>query len=212
MTVVYVSSNREDPIFEAKIIADLKEKTKHLEVISVTQKPVDLGKNICVGDVGASGYNFCRQILIGCEEAKGDFIISAESDCVYSPDYFYFTPERKDICCRNQNIAVLKYKKGFFRKDSSTFSQVIGREFYIKRLRDLFSTYPDHPVWDASLKSWPKAWGRKFMDEFEYFKTKFPCVSFKTGRGMRLNTNSDSLELDSLPYWGTVDDFRAKFL
>jgi len=210
-TILYYSSNKEAPEFEDRIIADLIKKSGGLPIISVTQKPMDLGKNICVGNVGASGFNMCKQILFGCMNTTTDFIISAEADCVYPEDYFTFRPKRLDVCYRNTNIAVLKYKQGFYKKDSSTFAQIIGREFYIKRLQKLFSIKPDHPMWDASLKSWPKAWGKKFMDEFEYFETKYPCVSFKTNKGMRRHTNTYGEELMELPGWGTVSEFRKQY-
>lgn len=210
-TIIYYSSNREPSDFEEKVMVDLVKKAGDIPIISVTQKPCNLGKNICVGDVGASGYNMCRQVQIACEVATTKFVISAEADCLYPPDYFTFTPKRDDICYRNKNIAVLKYKRGFYKKDSSTFSQIIGREFYLKRLGELFGIKPNHPTWDASLKSWPKAWGRNFMDEFEYFSTKYPAVSFKTGKGMRRHTNTQGKELMELPYWGTAESLRREY-
>lgn len=205
-TVIYVSSNREDPAFEERTRQDLLEKVGDLPIVSVTQKPVNLGKNICVGDNGASGFNFCRQVLIACENATTDFVISAESDCLYSPDYFEFRPERLDIPYRNGNIYVQKYGRDFFcKKDMSTFSQVIGREFYIKRLRELFE---GQPMWSTALKNFPKEIGKKLFNEFAHFETKYPCISFKTGKGMRKHSNSDGVPVYTLPYWGSAKELR----
>ncbi len=209
LTVIHVSSNRESPAFEEKIRADLLSKTGDLPIVSVTQEPVDLGKNVCVGNVGASGYNFCRQVLIACENATTDFVISAESDCLYSPDYFKFQPEKLDIPYRNTNIYVQKYKQDYFcKKTMSTFSQVIGREFYMKRLRELFG---DGPIWNVDMKNFPKEINKKLFEEFALFETEYPCISFKTGRGMRKHSSSDEVPVYDLPYWGSAKELRKKY-
>lgn len=211
-TIVYVSSNREDPEFEKRIQADLLEKAGDIPIVSVTQAPTNLGTNICVGDVGTSGYNFCRQVLIGCEAATTPIVIAAESDCVYPEEYFKFTPPKLDRMYRCSNIAVLKYQQGFYKKDSSTFASVCGREWYIQHLKDHFAARPNARMWDETLKSWPTAWGRKFLDSYETFDTQYAAISFKTGRGMRLHTRTFKDELDYLPGWGTVEEFRKKYL
>lgn len=208
-TVIYVSSGRESPKFEKRLRQDLLQKVGEVPIISVTQKPIDFGRNICVGDVGASGFNFCRQNLIGCEEADTDFVISAESDCLYSPDYFEFRPERLDVPYRNTNIYVQHFgHPHFFKKDKSTFAQVVGRRFYKARLEMLLS---GQPYWDTTMKNFPKEIGKPLFEEFELFETRHPCISFKTGKGMRKYTHSDRIPRTELPYWGKVEDILEKY-
>ena|SRR3990167_2242140 len=208
-SIIYVSSNRETPEFEAKIIKDLLSKSNGLPIVSVTHKPVDLGFNICVGDVGTSGYNFCRQVLMACENSDSDYVISAESDCLYSPDYFTFVPPRLDVPYRNTNIYVQGRPYGtFYRKKGSTFSQVVNRQFYIDRLKGLFGNAPQ---WDTTLKNWPKEWGKKLFNEFEYFKTDYPCLSFKTGLGMRSHSPHGETRWHKLPYWGDTLELIQKY-
>ena len=43
-----------------------KESAGDTPIISVSQKPMDLGNNICVGDVERSSQNGYMQLLIGC--------------------------------------------------------------------------------------------------------------------------------------------------
>jgi len=207
-SVIYISANRERPEFEAKIIKDLLTKSHGLPIVSVTHKPIDLGFNICVGDVGTSGYNFCRQIQIACENTDTDYVVSAESDCLYSPDYFRFVPEKLDVPYRNTNIYVQKYRRDYVtKKASSTFSQVVGRKFYLDRLNELFG---DAPMWD-NIKNWPKEWGKLLFEEFEYFETKYPCISFKTGMGMRKHSPSGDTPVRKLPYWGDIKLLRRQY-
>ncbi len=113
LTIIYYTSNKEKPDFEEKVRAELLRVCGDLPIISVSQKPIDFGKNICVGNVGASGFNMFRQVLIGCREAKTLFVISAEADCLYPPEYFKFIPERENICYRNANT----YGRGHYRDD-----------------------------------------------------------------------------------------------
>ena len=53
LTLVYITSNRENEYFESKIIETMKESINGLPVVSVSQKPIDFGENICLGDIGA---------------------------------------------------------------------------------------------------------------------------------------------------------------
>ena len=205
-TIIYLSSNREDPEFEKKIQEDLLSKAKDVPIISVTQKPIDLGTNICVGNVGTSGFNFIRQVQIACETAKSDFVIHAEADCLYSPDYFDFIPPKLDICYRNSNVYVQKYHQDFVcKKEGSTFSSIVGRRFYLDRLEYLFR---DMPQWSTEYKNFPKEIRKLYFDKYEYFQTDFSCVSFKTGKGMRKHSPSTEVPVYELPYWGNIKDLK----
>ena len=214
-TIIYYTSNKETPEFEQRIIDSLLKVSGDLPIISVSHKPMDLGKNICVGDVGASGFNMFRQILIGCKEAKTKFIITAEADCLYPPDYFKFVPERDDICYRNSNTYLLGLRRDYFYKklEGGTWSQVIGRDFYIRRLEYLFEGAPE---WSVDEKNFPKE--RKkgedifTADQIKRFETKYPCISIKSGKGMRHYSHSERVPIYDLPYWGDSRKFRKTYL
>jgi hypothetical protein len=213
-TILWISSNKERPEFEKKIIKTLLENCGDLPIVAVTQKPVDLGpnsNNIVVGEQGASGFNFCRQLQIGIQEVKTKYVISAESDCIYPPSYFKFIPPEEGKVYRNRNIYVLKYKQPLFKKRSSTYAQVADTKFFRDRLNYLFSS-PDLPMWNLEMFSFPKEIGLKFLDSYEYFETDYACISFKTGQGMRLHTVTKDEPIYELPYWGTLEDLRKKYL
>lgn len=208
-TVIYLSSNDEDEGFERKIQTDLLLKCGRLSIVSISQKPINLGKNICVGKVGSSGFNFCRQVLIACENADTDYVIHAEADCLYSPDYFTFVPSKLDVCYRNGNIYVQKYGQDFVcKKEGSTFSSVVGREFYIRRLKMLLE---GQPRWNTEMKNFPKEIGKRYFDSYEYFQTKDPCISFKTGKGMRKHSSSDEIPVYGLSYWGNIKKLKEMY-
>jgi hypothetical protein len=214
--IVYCSSNMEDPKFEDRIKANILIACNGIPIISVTQKPIDFGKNICVGDdIGVSGFNFFRQVLIGCEEANAAFIISAEADCMYPPDYFTFRPKKIDVCYRNKNLYVMPDKRPYFfhKPGGATHSQIVGREFYISRLKMLFG---DGPMWSTEEKNFPKERHRKEdvfeKNQIEFWETENPVFQVKTHRGLRYYTQSDRTPIHDIPYWGNGKVVRKELL
>jgi len=211
-TIIYYSSNKEKPAFEAKIVANLLKNCGDLPIISVTHKPMDLGKNIVVGDVGASGFNMFRQVQIACREAKTKFVISAEADCLYPPDYFTWTPPRDDVCYRNQNLYVLRFRYDCFGKKSegATHSQIIGRKYYLSVLDALFMGAPD---WSVAEKNFPKERHGKedFVETIEYYETENPVVQIKTADSMRWHTSCSRDRIYEIPYWGTAEQLRLTY-
>ncbi|KKS95277.1 MAG: hypothetical protein UV71_C0009G0013 [Microgenomates group bacterium GW2011_GWC1_43_13] len=216
LTIIYYSSNREVPEFETRIRNNILKVCGDLPIISVTQKPIDFGKNIVVGDVGASGFNMFRQVQIACKEATTKFVVSAEADCLYPPDYFTFIPEKDNVCYRNKNLYVMgQYRTYFYKKEEgATHAQVVGREFCLRTLDKLFEGGPN---WSIKERNFPKERTHQKKedvfgsDEIEFYETKNPIVQIKTSHSMRHYTHSDRIPRDELPYWGKGVDFRKKY-
>jgi hypothetical protein len=209
-TIIYYTSNREDEAFEAKIKAKLLAVCGDIPIISVSQKPIDLGKNICVGDVGACDSNLFRQILIGCEAATTPFVISAEADCLYPPDYFQFVPDDTSEYYRFRPLYILnKWGKGqwggFFPKATAPFAQITKRDYW---LRELARAFTGRPLWSPDGD-------RYHLDLFLAHDWKTceldsPIVNLKTGQGMRKSTQVDGNCIDKIPYWGKGEDLRKE--
>ena len=214
LTICYYTSNKERPEFEKRIQETLLQNSGGLPIISVSQKPIDLGKNICVGDVGASGFNCFRQIQIACQAATTKFVISAEADCLYPKDYFTFIPPRDDICYRNTNLYVMPDARDYYfykGGNGATHSQIVGREFYLDRLNKLFE---GAPKWSMEENNFPKERHRKsdIFEEFELYQTENPVIQIKTHRGMRYYTSSDRTPIHDLSYWGDGKALRMKYV
>ena len=215
VTVVYYTSNREDPDFEKEIMGRLLMTIGDLPLISVSQKPIDFGENFCVGDVGLSDQNVHRQLQLGAKAAKTPFVISAESDCIYPKEYFQFIPPEVNKAYRLDNVFILDREGGFRRKAYSECGQIAGRDYLIKsidtfydgmgqwstkkerghRLRYLFGSY-------RALKDAP----------WSFFHTKVPIVNVKTGNGLHVVTRVNYLEesVMELPHWGSADKMRRE--
>lgn len=220
ITIFYCSSNREKPEFEERIRKNILEHCGDLPIVSVTQKPIDFGTNICVGDgVGVSGFNFFRQSLIALQNIKTPFALSCEADTVYGPSYFQFLPPRTDKCYRNKNLYVMGQHRDYFYKkeEGATHAQIVGTEFYKKALEELFE---GEPMWDGSQKNFPKeklrakrddVFNIHRKDDIGYWETEEPVIQIKTSQSMRHYTNSDRIPRFELPFWGNGRTFRDRF-
>lgn len=203
--ILYYTANS-NPKLEEKI----RQTIDPSEVISVSQKPINFGKNICVGEVGMSEMNMLRQILIGCEASKDEFVYSAEADCLYSPDYFKFIPKKKACYRNNKTYIIGQGRKCYWKKpEGGTWCQVINREFYIERLKFLLD---GEPMWNAKAKRFLKEKGLRFFDEYETFTTENPCVSFKAKGGMHNYSHSERIDIAELPYWGRADNLVKHYI
>lgn len=80
------------------------------EIISVSQKPIDLGKNICVGDIGRSWLNIYKQQLVGLREAKNDIIAIAEHDVLYTEEHFNWELPDRETFYYNDNCWFVEWQ------------------------------------------------------------------------------------------------------
>lgn len=210
---IYASSNMEDPKFEERIRENIL-KNCQLPIISVTQKPIDLGTNICVGDkIGVTGFNFFRQVLIGMQNSDADYVVSAEADTVYGPDYFRFVPPTLDVPYRNSNLYVMGDHRNYwyYKPEGATHSQAVGRKFYMETLEKLFE---GAPKWSATEKNFPKERNGKddIFDKIEHFTTEIPVFQIKTHRSMRYFTRSEREPIHELPHWGEGKNVREYYM
>ena len=203
ITVVYYTSNKEKEIFEQKIRDRLLDTIGDLPLISVSQKPIDFGHNICVGDIGTSDENILKQLLIGCEMADTPLIATAEADCLYPPvGYFDFKPDDMQMIYRYTNLWILSYRwKHYRKKIYSLCAQISGRKHLIDCIKERLG-----PPLTVRKDIMHKKIG------WEPFESSIPCVSIKTGDGMRIVTGTIQgfPPEESLPYWGKAMDLRKE--
>jgi hypothetical protein len=207
-TVIYYTSNREKPEFEAKIRERLLNTIGDIPLVSVSHKPIDFGKNICVGEHEPCDHNLYRQIQIGCETAHTQFVTVAEADCLYPKEYFDFVPPSTDMFYRYDNLYVLYRKYDYyFQKTSSECAMTVDRLLYIRYIENLLKgkDYWKQPK-DPPLRSIfdGTTWGT--------FTGKIPVINIKSGKSMRRYTRtiSDRSDLDYLPHWGSVEGLKKE--
>lgn len=214
LTIIYYTSNRENEEFEAKIRQKIIDNSGGLPIISVSHKPIDFGKNICIGEHTPNDNNLYRQIQLACKMAKTPYVISTEADCVYPPEYFQFVPKDTEKFYRYNNIWIC-YKRFnyFFKKTSSECGMMAGREFFIKQIDKMLGE-PE----PFNFKQWDETPKFKIKDmsplhNWETFgQDGNPIISFKTDKGLRqfTRTISNTSDIQNLPYWGNINDLKKE--
>ena len=208
VTVLYYSASSQRPEFESNIRADLLKKIGDLPLVSVTQEPLpDFGKNICVGKHLNCYHNEFRQILIGLEKVKTTYIIVAEADCLYPPEYFKFKPLEAGHCYRHGNVWVLKDSKYLF-KGKSHCAQLVDTKMWFNKIAKSFEGMPE---WSED--------GKKIDNIFQpaeergcVWTTDNPIITIKTFGGVsrhpQIKENIPPAEM--LPYWGSAELLTKK--
>lgn len=103
LTVVFYTANYISEYFWNNVKANLVKAVGDLPLISVSQKPMDFGENICVGNIGRSHLNIYRQILTGTQAAKTKYVALAEDDIFYPQSHFEIRPSSDNVFCYDIN-------------------------------------------------------------------------------------------------------------
>ena len=198
---------------EQKVIKDMLAKSGNLPIISVSQKPMNLGTNICIGDVGHSYLNCRKQMLMAAKLAKTEYVINTESDILYPPEYFTFQPSGDNIY-RYFNVWVMwladENRKDFYHKpDTFDGAMIIKRDYCIAELEAYLKPYPG---WYGKNDTKPRHAAYNRVRK-EYIYGKIPCIHIKTEFGLAYTTGVDEnpeSTKKTLPYWGDVELLRKK--
>jgi len=97
--IVYYTDSRLDPELDCAVRKQLIKAANGIPIISVSQKPLDLGKNICIGDKPRCYRSLYEQLLIGLEEADpGSMITLVEHDVFYDLSHFrFYAPDSEHV-------------------------------------------------------------------------------------------------------------------
>jgi len=102
-----------------------------------------------------------------------------------------------------------KFGNWFWRKKSSEGAQICKRDILIKEYEKYLKGQPEW--WDGPLNI-GKAGNSPLMNLKPYFFTGDPCVSFKTGNGLRNITNVIKKDrVRELPVWGNIKKLRKQY-
>jgi hypothetical protein len=136
-TIIYYTASREK--CESKVIEQILRVKGNIPVISVSQKPLNFGTNVCVGEMEHGYKSAFKQALIGCQKATTPFVIMCESDCLYPKGYFDFQPTKLDTIYTYDNVWLMwdrEQRTRFYKHGTTCGSIVLGREFYSSMLKD----------------------------------------------------------------------------
>lgn len=186
---------------------------KSIPIISISQKPSDFGSNICVGDIGVSGWNIYYQILIGAKSAKTKYVACAEDDTLYTPEHFAFRPA-DDEFAYNTNRWNVQKNLFFYRKRAGMCTCIAPTELMITTLEARLKKYPKETFGkDKKMKYWgePGRYETKLglpNVKMITFETENPPLTFNhrpSYGGVRALLKTD-IKKEELPYWGKAED------
>lgn len=193
LSVIYYTSNyleTKNPYFVKNTRRQLLKAIGENELISVSQKPMNFGKNVCVGDIGRSHLNIYRQILAGCKAATTDYVAMAEDDILYSPTHFDFQKYLrkanvlgKDIFLYDMaKVSIFTWTKPpmfSFRTKRKVVNQLIApREMLIDALEERFARLEELKKKGKKEEQIIKYWGDPGRYEGLLGVTKRKCYKF----------------------------------
>lgn len=228
LTVVYYTSNWLDdhnPYFLENTKHQLLIAIEDLPLISVSQKPIAFGQNLCVGEIGRSHLNLYRQILTGAKAAKTKFVALAEDDILYSFDHFhYYLPEKEVFAYDMSKWSIFTWTRPplfSFRNNRKVVNSLIApRDMLVAALEERFAKVDELMKMGQKEEDIIGRWGDpgRYEDKLgvtvrptEEFYTQVPNIVFShpeafgyLSRGTRKRLGD--IRAYEVPYWGRASD------
>ena len=217
-TLVYYTANVVAEPFAWRVRQYLVKHCADTPIVSVSQKPIEFGTNVCVGEIGASPYNVYRQILAGAHAAKTKWIICCEDDTLYPPEHIRTPPPSDGAFCYNTQRWWIESSGVFRWRDRAAMCAcVVDREFAIRVLEERFAKFPE-PL--PGRQSW-RIFGEPGRCEHKLGLPAVPLIRYKTTSavvtfnhrdslgGKRRTADTDNLA-DELPLWGDAVELWAE--
>ena len=146
LTILYYSANLVPQKFMNRIQEQIVKAAPDTEIISITQKPINFGRNICVGQIGVSSYNVYKQILLGAKNAITEYVAMAEDDALYPVDHFSYRPQGETFAYNVNKWSIFTWKKDpimSYRERRTMVGLIVNRIALIRTLEERFKKYPD---------------------------------------------------------------------
>jgi hypothetical protein len=234
LTVIYYTSNNleeKNPIFVKNTKKQLLKAIGDHPLISVSQKPMDFGYNICVGDIGRSHRNIYYQILEGCKVAKTAYVAMAEDDILYSYNHFHtYTPKGNKFAYDMAKLSLFTWTRPpmfSFRTKRMVVNQLIApRDYLIEALEERFKRAEELKAmgWDDNKinSRWgdPGRYENKLgvtVREREEFYSSVPSIVFTHENAYGYETNHGKkkllgdIRIIEEAHWGRAEDVLRQY-
>lgn len=188
------------------------------KIVSVSLKPVDLGRNIVL-PLERGYLTMFKQILTGLEALDTDIVYFTEHDVLYHPSHFDFIPPDRNIWYYNSNCWFLRLTDGFaiHYTARSLSGLCVYRDIAIKHYKERIAMTEREgfsyrmgfePMTHLRIK-WANVYGAGF------FKSSSPNIDIKHGRNLtsarwsidkfrNKPTDWKEADIDTIPGWDNV--------
>ncbi len=212
LSVLYYTANRISEFFARNVRDHLEQLLAGaVPIVSVSQKPINFGRNLCVGMIGASTYNTYRQILDAAEVAETKYVACCEDDCLYVPEHFQYRPPL-DTFAYNVNRWTAGPQRFFHRKRAGMCMCIAPRKLLVRTLKQRFAKYPEPLDREGAT-----GWGEPGRLEHKLglppvkllvFETETPTLCFNhrpSVGGVRRQMPRDDVQ-ETLEPWGNATE------
>ena len=222
--LIYYSDNRHDPLIVSAVQKQIKKGYGDMDIVSVSLKPIDFGRNF-VFNGERSKLTQAKEILMALENSTSDIIFFCETDVLYHPSHFQFTPTKKDVYYYNDNKWRVDFETGqaLFYHCAQVSGLCCYRELALEHYRTRVARiekegkYDNRIGYEPGLHKFPRG-----IDSYGYeiWDTEFPNIDIRhrncytanrwTQEEFRdKNTCLGWTMSDTVPYWGKVKpDFK----
>lgn len=202
--IIYYTDNHIDESLRIAVAKQLVRAAGGIPIISVSQKPIELGLNILIEKIPRCDSSIFKQIVIGTDASDADIIYLAEHDVLYHPSHFEFTPGQEDMFYYNGNQWHLRASDG----QASTWkrSRISGRG-YIVAFRDLILEH-----YNSALE------GRRHRVRKQRFMSAFPNIDIRHGmnfskaNAFRSRNRRNFILANEIPGWGKTKGRFKEFI
>lgn len=219
LSIVYYSANYINDFFADNVRKQLLNVAKNtLPIISVTQKPINFGKNICCGEIGRSHLNIYRQATRGALEAITKYIAFCEDDVFYSEEHFNYLPNKTPFIYDENMWNIYTWTKPplFSWKGRKNMNGLIcDREEFIRAMEERFAKYPIDEEVPLHLWAEPGKYERQLgvkVNSWEFYQPKEASVVFShpaelSFEGLGTRKRLGEKRIENLEPWGKASDF-----
>lgn len=210
LTLIYYTASVLEEGFAQRVRESLLLASAGRPIISVSQKPLIFGTNLCIGEIGITPYNVYKQFLMGAHAAKTEYVVCCEDDTLYSQEHFDAAPEVSDAFLYNTNRWWIESSGVFRWRDRAAMCAcIVNRKFAIEVLEARFEKFPNML---PGRQAW-RIFGEPGRCETKLGLPKVKMIRYK-GEGTVVTFNhrgslggkrrvADSdLLAESLPTWG----------
>ena len=189
--ILFYTTNRLPIKFAKKIQRNLK--SIGLPITSVSLKPMQFGRNICI-PLQPGKWAYFTQILAGLENMSEEIIFMAEHDVLYSKEHFDFTPPEENKFYYDHNWWKVRDDGFAVHWDANQVSMLCA---YRTHLIDFYRAKIGEIITDGFNRHYEP--GGRNKEEYEVYNAPAPSLDYRP-KGTLTGSK-----------W-SIDDFRDKSL
>lgn len=225
LTIMYISASEMPERWMRFQIEELLAAAGDSPIVSVTRKPLDLGRNIA--DDGQKSYwNIYMQTLRAARIAQTPFVAMAEDDTLYTPEHFRdFRPRMDEVSYDRSRWSLFSWEPDpiyCLRQRISNCSLIAPRQLLIEALEERREKFPrgvpNDSCGEVGRNRLERKLGLTCRKSVEWY-CKNPIVQLNhltgtdvgdypnmLGNGRHFYKKHGEIKAVEIPYWGTAKE------